>query len=200
MSIFSIFSKKKNSIAPDKHSGRFGFEYLILPSAATFAPTQLFSPDNEGSELFDLLFIDDDMRAASWVKEYIKNSSMTIYSVAGGQISMLKFPEPDASPELAYAAVPIADHLLVNMKEEEDIYYRPFYILAKMVDKWCIGEVKYDKDRDDGFYYVEYYKMVDKADPVEFIKWVMEREGFSKCDDVEQDDPVAKFLREGSTN
>lgn len=195
-----LFKKKKRAISRDKHSRRIELEFVVLPSMAAFYPIQYFSPDFEGKELVELLFDSDELKNASWVKEYVENTSMTIYNVCGGQISMLKFPKPEASPELAYAAITLSDHLSLNMKEESDIYYRPFYILAKMVDKWCIGEVKYDKDRDDGFYYVEYYKMVDKADPVEFIKWVMEREGFSKCDDVEQDDPVAKFLREGSTN
>lgn len=188
-----LFRKKKKTISLEKHNGRFIIEYDILPDIATFAPIQLLSLDNEGGELFDL-FIDDDMKAVGWVKEYMRNSTMTIYSVAGGQISMLKFPEPDASPELAYAAVPTADHLLANMKDESDLYYRPFYILAKMVDRWCFGEVKYNKYSDDG-YYTEYYKMVDKADPVQFIEWVMQREAFAKPEDVDPDDPVADFLK-----
>ena len=123
-----LLRKKKKTISLEKHNVRFNFEYGCLPSAATFAPIQWFSPDNEGGDLF---ILDDEMKGVSWVKEYIENTSMTIYNVAGGQISMLKLPTPEASPELAYAAVTVTDQLLTTMKDETDLYYRPFCILFR---------------------------------------------------------------------
>lgn len=191
-----FFRKKKRVISTDRHSGRFEFEFRVLPSAATFTPFQFFVQDNEGTELVELLFsVYDEMKDGDWKKEYIANTTMNIYDVDGGEISLLKFPEPEGSPELVYAATVLPSHLAESMKEEADIYYRPFYILAKMVDKWCIGEVKYEvKDGNESFYYTEYYKMVDKADPIQFVEWVMAREGLSKRDIV-QNDPIEDFLK-----
>lgn len=192
----NFLDKKKSAISLDKRSGRFEFEYGTLPSVATFYPIQLFDLGNMESELMEILFsYNDEMKGASWLEEYIANFSMKAYHVGGGQISLLTFAEPEASPELAYAATVLPNHLSESMKEVSDIYYRPFYILAKMVDKWCIGEVKYAKGNKEDHYYTEYYKMVDKADPIQFIEWVMAREGLSKTKtNVVQSDPVEDFL------
>ena len=191
-----IFFRKKNKTnSIDKHGERFEFEYRVLPSVATFSPCQLFTIDHQGSELLNFLFsCFDEFKGASWIKEYIANSSMAIYDASEGQISLLKLAEPETSPELAYVATVLPNHLAENMKDEEDIFYRPFYILAKMVDNWCFGEVKYVDNIGDGIYYTTYYKMTDKADPVQFIEWVMEREGLTKKSENIMHDPVADFL------
>ena len=82
---------------------------------------------------------------------------MKIYSVAEGQISLLRFPDPEASPELMYAAIPLHNYQVDTMKDEADLSYLPFYILAKVADKWCIGEVKADKECGKGFFSPVYY-------------------------------------------
>lgn len=42
-----ILRKKKRTISLEKHSGRFNLEYNILPSVATFAPTQYYKTNNK---------------------------------------------------------------------------------------------------------------------------------------------------------
>ena len=61
-----------------------------------------------------------------------------------------------------------------------------------------IGEVKADKDCGKGFFYPVYYTLVDVPDPIEFMRWVMEREGFSKSEKLSED-PVKDFLN-GKSN
>lgn len=186
--------KKKEQVIRELHSERYNFEYGTLPSIATYAPMHLFSADYEGNELFNLI-IDKNAKMTEWGEMCAKNFCMKIYNVVGGQISFLKFPEPKTSPELLYAAVPLPDNLIEKMKDESDLYYRPFYILAKIIDKWYIGEIKCDESTNTNaaFYYPVYYETIDNPNPVEFIKWVMDKEGFSKNENLFKD-PIEEFL------
>lgn len=187
-----LFSKKDKNVLREAHSYRCEMEYMTLPSAAAFAPVQLFSPDNEGSKLMEL-FLDKRLQETNWAKGYVEDFCMKIYSVAEGQISLLRFSDPETSPELMYAAIPLHDHQVDTMKDEADLSYLPFYILAKVADRWCIGEIKADKECSKGFFYPVYYTLVDVPDPIEFMRWVMEREGFSKSENLSED-PVEDFL------
>ena len=191
-----LFNRKEKKALREAHSYRYEMEYMTLPSAAAFAPVQLFSPDNEGSELITL-FLDKGLKETNWAKGYVKDFCMKIYSVAEGQISLLRFPDPEASPELMYAAIPLHNHQVDTMKDEADLSCLPFYILAKVADKWCIGEIKADKECSKGFFYPVYYTLVDVPDPIEFMRWVMEREGFSKSENLSED-PVGDFLYDKS--
>ena len=101
-----LFSKKDKNVLREAHSYRYEMEYMTLPSAAAFAPVQLFSPDNEGSELMEL-FLDKRLQETNWAKGYVEDFCMKIYSVAEGQISLLRFSDPETSPELMYAAIPL---------------------------------------------------------------------------------------------
>lgn len=187
-----LFRKKKKQFSRELHSERYQFEYVTLPSIASFAPLQLFCVDYQGNELLNFLF-DKDEKATEWEKMCADNFCMKIYDVVGGQISFLKFPEPENSPELLYAAIPLQNHLTAAMKDESDLYYRPFYILSKIVDKWCIGEIKCDESTSARFYNPVYYETIDNPNPIEFIKWVMDKEGFSKNDKASKD-PIEEFL------
>ncbi|MBP3671085.1 MAG: hypothetical protein J6J06_03890 [Bacteroidaceae bacterium] len=188
-----LFSKRKKTVERDAHSERYEFEHYTLPSAATFAPIQLFTSDFEGNILLDLMF-DNKSKESSWFKHYAEHFSMKIYDVVGGQISFLRFPESEVSPSLVCAAVPLHKHLTDTMKDESDLYYRPYYFLTKLIDKWCFGEMKIDKECREEFFYPVYYKMVDSPDMVEFMQWVMEREGLSKNADLLPEDTITEFL------
>lgn len=191
-----LFNRKEKKALREAHSYRYEMEYITLPSAAAFAPVQLFSPDNEGSELITL-FLDKGLKETNWAKGYVEDFCMKIYSVAEGQISLLRFSAPETSPELMYAAIPLHNHQVDTMNDEADLSYLPFYILAKVADKWCIGEIKADKECSKGFFYPVYYTLVDVPDPIEFMRWVMEREGFSKSENLSEDS-VEDFLYDKS--
>lgn len=188
-----LFSKKEKKALREAHSHRYEMEYMTLPSVAAFAPVQLFSPDNEGSGLIELI-LDKKLKETGWAKSYAADFCMKIYSVAEGQISLLRFSEPATSPELMYAAVPLHNHMVNTMRSETDLCHLPFYVLARVADKWCIGEIKADKACSKGFYYPVYYTMVNLPDPIGFMRWVMEREGFSKNESLSEEDPVEDFL------
>ena len=51
----------------------------------------------------------------------------------------------------------------------------PYYILARMVDVWAIGEIK-PSPKDSDKYVTTYYELVDSPDLLHFAKWVMKRE------------------------
>ena len=187
-----LFSKKKSQVFRDLHGERYQFEYEMLPSMATFAPMQLFCVDFQGKELLNFI-LDEEEKKTAWGCLCEKEFCMKIYDVGGGQISMLTFPTPEASPELAYAAISAPNHLIEKYKDESDLYYRPYYILAKVVDKWCLGEIKHDKGTDKNAYYPVYYQTIEQPDPVVFMKWVMEREGFTKIENLSKD-PIEDFL------
>lgn len=62
-----LFRKKKKQFSRELHSERYQFEYVTLPSIASFAPLQLFCVDYQGNELLNFLF-DKDEKATEWGK------------------------------------------------------------------------------------------------------------------------------------
>ena len=180
------------------HSHRYQYEYVAFPGHAAVQPMVFLSPDLEGEELMDFVLTDAD-KATDWGKQYRREVSMKIYGLKNGQITVIRFPEPQSSPEVHYAVVPIHQELLLNMKHVEDLYDRPFYILAKVVDGWYIGDIRRvstGKCTDD--YITTYHERLDTPDLVKFVEWVLTREGLSNhssCNsEQENNDPLLSFL------
>ena len=182
----------------DTHSRRYQYEYGVFPGYAAIQPIAFLSPELEGNGLMDLMLTDAD-KATDWGKQYRREVSMKIYGLENGQITVFRFPEPQTSPEVLYAVMPIRHELLLKMKHEEDLHNRPFYILAKVVDGWCIGDIKRvstGKRTDD--YITTYHERLDIPDLVKFVEWVLTREGLSNhssCNsEQENNDPLLSFL------
>lgn len=199
----SIFSRKKkqqlNDVdTTDPHIGRYNFEYGILPSSAAYQPMMIFSPGIEGTECIEMM-LGDMMKTSEWAKQYAKEVVHKIYNLNDCTLSLFKFPEPKSSPELIFAASVLPTKLTMEMKEEEDLEYRPYYILAKVVDAWVIGEVQPRRDIGND-YFTTYYERMVKPNPIQFIEWILNREGLGKGKNLEEiamkSDPIAKYLYE----
>ena len=102
-------------------------------------------------------------------------------------------------PEVLYAVVPIHQKLLLNLKHEEDLHDRPFYILAKVVDGWYIGDIRrVSTGKRTHEYITTYYERLDTPDLVKFVEWLLTIEGISnRCSsssEQDNDDPLLFFL------
>lgn len=192
-----LFSKNKKQTLSDAdtrdpHIGRYGKEFYCIHSLAAYGATHLFSPDMEGTELIELLLI-DEIKDSDWAKQYAKEVIMKIYDFEDGQLSFLKFPEPKSSPEVLYAASVLPTKLALEMKDEEDLYYRPYYILTKIVDMWFIGQIEPRRDISNE-YYTTYHKRMEEPDPIKFIEWILDRENLGKVENIAKSDPISDYL------
>ena len=102
------------------------------------------------------------------------------YGIKEGYLAVFTFPEPEASPEVKYGIC------VFNMEEAErqkhtpyePYEHLPYYILAKIVDVWAIGEIK-PHPRQPNDYVTTYYKTIDTPDLRKFVEWVMDKENLS---------------------
>ena len=76
-------------------------------------------------------------------------------------------------------------------------YPNPYYILAKIVDVWAIGEIKPHPQKTSD-YITTYYKTIDTPDLRQFVEWVMGKEKLSPIDSSETfPDVIEEYLYGG---
>lgn len=176
-----------------EHEKRYLYEYRILPSYAAFQAILFFNPEYEGNEFMSIVAPDEI--DTEWGREYFKSVSMKIYTLGGGQMAVIQFPDPQGSPELKCAVVVAKESVFETLKGLEDLNHRPFYIMAKVGDDWQWGEIKSVTVGKDTEYVTEYYRQMSEEDMLGFIKWVVDREGIAGKSDDEMNDPIMQYLR-----
>lgn len=187
-----ISDRKTDTLS--EHDKRYLYEYRVLPYYATFQATLFFLPDYEGNEFMRIVAPDEIDN--EWGREYFKGVSMKIYALAGGQLSVIQFPDPYGSPELKCAAVVAPQSIFETMKGQDDLNHRPFYIMDKVGDEWHWGEIKSVTVGKDTEYITTYHRQMPEEDMPRFVKWVIDREGIDgRLEDEENDDPIMLYLR-----
>ncbi|MBQ8223598.1 MAG: hypothetical protein IJZ87_09720 [Bacteroidales bacterium] len=193
--LFGNSQKSINADIRDPHTNRYFYEYKCIPYWAATYPEYFFSPDIVTNYDYLEMLLENDFET-EWGKQY--KVAMKSYGLENGQLSLLKFPEPQSSPELLYAAVVGKDEAWLNLKGDERPKFN-VHILAKIADSWFVGEIKPTEIRNDEEYIVSYHKRVEEPNLAEFIEWVLQREGMSGS--YEQlrkkqiaDDPILSHL------
>lgn len=187
-----ISDRKTDTLS--EHDKRYLYEYRLLPYYAAFQSILFFLPDYEGNEFMHIVAPDEI--DTEWGREYFKGVSMKIYALAGGQLSVIQFPDPYGSPELKCAVVVAPQSIFETMKGQDNLNHRPFYIMAKTGDNWQWGEIKSVTVGKDTEYITTYYRLMQEEDMLGFIKWIIDREGIDgRLEDEENDDPIMLSLR-----
>lgn len=187
-----ISDRKTDTLS--EHDKRYLNEYRLLPYYAAFQSILFFLPDYEGNEFMHIVAPDEI--DTEWGREYFKGVSMKIYALAGGQLSVIQFPDPYGSPELKCAVVVAPQSIFETMKGQDNLNHRPFYIMAKTGDNWQWGEIKSVTVGKDTEYITTYYRLMQEEDMLGFIKWIIDREGIDgRLEDEENDDPIMLYLR-----
>lgn len=170
--INKLFGKNKEEAAMplEPHAARYIFDYTWMPHVAGPGTCNVFVDGDANHELF-----------YNWMKDinklYSFSSSIKLktYKIKEGLLAVFTFPEPEASPEVKYGIC------VFNVEEAERLnrnpyeHPNPYYILAKIVDVWSIGEIK-PHPQQSSDYITIYYKTIDTPDLRQFAKWVIERE------------------------
>lgn len=191
--LFGNSQKETNADMRDHHTNRYFYEYKCIPSLAANCPEYFFSPDIETDYDYLKILLQDDFET-EWGKQY--KVSMKSYGLENGQLSVLKFPEPQSSPELLYAAV-------VGKKRHKGEERPKFnvHILAKIADSWFIGEIKPTEIHKDEEYIVTYHKRLEEPNLAKFIEWVLQREDMpgnyeQLCKKQIDNNPILSYLEE----
>ena len=190
--INELFGKNKDEVTMplEPHAARYMFDFSTMPSVPAYGSTCVFVEGEDNHETFYECFL----KEIKGIPSLTSSVKVKTYKIKEGQLAVFTFPEPEASPEVKYGIC------VFNWEEAErlnrDPYENPnpYYILAKIVDVWAIGEIKPHSQKPNE-YVTTYYKTIDTPDLLQFVKWVMERERLSPVDPVESfPDIIEEYL------
>ena len=180
--ISKLFGKnKKEATMPlEPHAARYMFDFIHMPSVPAYGTSFVFVDGEDNHETF----YDSFLKEIEEIPSIASSVKVKTYRIKEGQLAVFTFPEPEASPEVKYGIcvfnIEKAERLNRNPYENPN----PYYILAKIVDVWAIGEIKPHPQQSND-YVTTYYKTIDTPDLHLFVKWVMESEELSPVDPVE---------------
>ena len=104
---------------------------------------------------------------------------MKIYGLEDGEMIVIRFPEPQGSPELKYAAVFVPQSVLLSMKSLDEINNRTFYIMSRVGNDWYAGDIRAVSVGKDTEYLTTYHQRMPESDLEGFVQWVINREWVS---------------------
>lgn len=174
-----IFGKnEKTTPTPlDPHVERYVFDFEQMPSIATYGISTVFCFGGDYSMFYTIL------KNRKFPPELVSSVKVKNYDIEEGEIALLTYPDPTSSPAVKYAICVFRLDQAENLENSGDdvmSYSSPYYILAKVDNKWAIGEIKPNPQEGNYAPYITtYYKILDIPDPKAFAKWVMEKEGLS---------------------
>ena len=179
-------NKKEDTMPLEPHAARFIFDYTWMPHVAGLGTCNVFVDGDDNHELFY-----DWMKDINDLYSFSTSVKLKTYKIKEGQLAVFTFPEPEASPGVKYGIcvfnVDEAERLNRNPYENPN----PYYILAKIVDAWAIGEIKPHPQKHDE-YVTTYYQTIDTPDFRLFVEWVMDREELHVKGDTP--DPLSGLL------
>lgn len=179
-------NKKEDTMPLESHAARFIFDYTWMPHVAGLGTCNVFVDGDDNHELFY-----DWMKDINDLYSFSTSVKLKTYKIKEGQLAVFTFPEPEASPGVKYGIcvfnVDEAERLNRNPYENPN----PYYILAKIVDAWAIGEIKPHPQKHDE-YVTTYYQTIDTPDFRLFVEWVMDREKLHVKGDAP--DPLSGLL------
>ena len=190
--INKLFGKNKDEVTMplEPHAARYMFDFSTMPSVPAYGTSCVFVEGEDNHETFYECFL----KEIKGIPSLTSSVKVKTYKIKEGQLAVFTFPEPEASPEVKYGIC------VFNVEEAERLnrnpyeHPNPYYILAKIVDVWAIGEIKPHSQKPNE-YVTTYYKTIDTPDLLQFVKWVMERERLSPVDLVESfPDIIEEYL------
>lgn len=177
--MFGKKTKKEPAKTTDPQVKRYYYDFCIVPSIFAHAFMQMFVPDDEKP---------GPMRKAGLeakdFEEYerIENgSAVKVLDTKEGQIAVLSFPECDYSPSVIYGIGVYKSADFEASEKAKREYSAPYYVLAKILDHYVIGEILADKAKGLS-YFVKYYDQQSTPDLLQFLRWVMEKENLNPED------------------
>lgn len=179
--INKLFGKDKKEVTMplEPHAARYMFDFSTMPSVPAYGTSCVFVDGEDNHESFYDCFL----KEIEEIPSIASSVKVKTYKIKEGQLAVFTFPEPEASPEVKYGiCVFNVEEAGLNRNPYE--HPNPYYILAKIVDVWAIGEIKPHSQHPND-YVTTYYKMIDTPDLRQFVEWVMEREELSPVDPVE---------------
>ena len=172
-----LFKKQEKTTLPlDSHVARYVFDFSQMPSVPAYGAPCVFVEGEDNHESFYDCFL----KEIKDIPSLTSSVRLKTYGIKEGYLAVFTFPEPEASPEVKYGIC------VFNMEEAErqkhtpyePYEHLPYYILAKIVDVWTIGEIK-PHPRQPNDYVTTYYKTIDTPDLRKFVEWVMDKENLS---------------------
>ena len=177
-----LFGKNKEeaTLPLEPHAARYMFDFSTMPSVPAYGTSCIFGDGEVNHETF----YDSFLKEVKDIPSLTSSVKVRTYKIKEGKLAVFTFPDPEASPEVKYGIcvfnVAEAERLNRNPYEHPN----PYYILAKIVDVWAIGEIK-PHPQQSNEYVTTYYKTMNAPNLRQFVKWVMDREELSPVDPVE---------------
>ena len=180
--INKLFGKNKEeaTLPLEPHAARYMFDFSTMPSVPAYGTSCVFVDGEDNHETFN----DSFLKEIKGLPSLTSSVKVRTYKIKEGQLAVFTFPEPEASPEVKYGIC------VFNLEEAERLnrnpyeHPNPYYILAKIVDVWAIGEIK-PHPQQSSDYVTTYYKTMNAPDLRQFVKWVMDRDELSLVYPVE---------------
>lgn len=159
----------KKTVPEDPHTRRYEFDFNQMPSVSECGIATVFKGENA-------LFY-SYLRKYKSDLELISSVRFRTFKVREGKIAILTFPDPIGSPEVKYS---ICIYRTEEVATFSDIYKysSPYYIMAKVLDKWAIGEIT-PLPGHPGEFVTTYYKTIDSPNLHMLVDWVMKKEDLS---------------------
>lgn len=177
-----LFGKNKEeaTLPLEPHAARYMFDFSTMPSVPAYGISCVFVDGENNYETF----YDSFLKEVKDIPSLTSSEKVRTYKIKEGQLAVFTFPDPEASPEVKYGicVFNVAEVERLNRNPYE--HPNPYYILAKIVDVWAIGEIK-PHPQQSNEYVTTYYKTMNAPNLRQFVKWVMDREELSPVDPVE---------------
>lgn len=173
--------EKEGALMPiNSHEDRYFFDHEDMPSVPAYGTSCIFVDEEVNHETF----YDSFLKEVKDIPSLTSSVKVRTYKIKEGKLAVSTFPDPEASPEVKYGIcvfnVAEAERLNRNPYEHPN----PYYILAKIVDVWAIGEIK-PHPQQSNEYVTTYYKTMNAPNLRQFVKWVMDREELSPVAPIE---------------
>lgn len=174
--INKLFGKNKEeaTMPLEPHATRYMFDFSTMPSVPAYGTSCVFVNGEEDHETFYDCFL----KGIKDIPSLTSSVKIRTYKIKEGQLAVFTFPEPEASPEVKYGICVFNLKKAARLHQNPYEHPNPYYILAKIVDVWAIGEIRPHPQQPND-YVTTYYNTIDTPDLRQFIEWVMDKENLS---------------------